>query len=133
MLKNINHIGIAVKSIQSALKLYRDTLKLEFSGIEEVASAKVKVAFLKIGKTNIELLEALTSESPIAKFIETEGEGIHHIAFETDDIEKALSEIAQAGYTLIDTKPREGAHNTKVAFAHPKSTGGVLIELVQKI
>jgi len=132
MLKTVSHIGVAVKSIESALKLYKDTLKLEFNGIEEVATAKVKVAFLKIGETNIELLEALTPDSPIAKFIERNGEGIHHIAFETDDIEKTLSEIVQAGYTLIDTKPREGAHNTKVAFIHPKSTGGVLIELVEK-
>ncbi|MBU2567662.1 MAG: methylmalonyl-CoA epimerase [Elusimicrobia bacterium] len=129
---SVAHIGLAVKNIESSVKLYRDILKLEFRGVEDLPRAKVRVAFFVAGDTKIELLEALAPDSPIAKFIEKNGEGIHHIAFSTDDIEKSLKEIAGEGYTLIDTKPREGAHGSRVAFVHPRSCNGVLIELVQE-
>ena len=132
MLKTVNHIGVAVKNIEESLKLYRDTFGMIFGGIEEVSEQKVKVAFLEIGATKIELLESTSPDGPIAKFIEKKGEGIHHIAFLVGDIEFAVSSLKSKGYSLIDDKPRTGVHNTKIAFLHPKSTGGVLIELVER-
>ncbi len=131
-LNKIEHIGIAVKSIEEALKYYENILGLKCYAIEEVQDQKVKTAFLKIGETKLELLEATSSESPIAKFIEKRGEGIHHIAFETDKIEETLNEIKNKGIRLIDETPRKGAEGLQIAFLHPKSTNGVLTEICSK-
>lgn len=127
----IAHLGIAVKELEPVKKLYGSHLNLEGHHEEVVESQKVKVSFFKVGETNIELLEATSPESPIAKFLEKNGEGIHHIAFEVEDIDAALEELKAAGVRLIDEKPREGAHGARIAFIHPKATHGVLIELCQ--
>lgn len=133
MLKKINHIGIAVPALDGALPLYRDALGMVLEGTEEVSDQKVRVAFLAIGESRIELLEPTSAESPIAKFLEkAPAGGIHHIAYEVDDIEKAIAAMQNAGIRLVDTVPRVGAHQTRIAFLHPKSTGGVLTELCQK-
>ncbi len=128
----IDHIGIAVKAMDDALKVYRDALGLELTSTEEVATQKVKVAFLPIGETRFELLEPSEDASPIAKFLESRGEGIHHIAVEVSDIEQMLAQLKEKGVRLINEEPVPGAHGTRVAFVHPKSTRGVLLELVQK-
>ncbi|KXG76884.1 4-hydroxyphenylpyruvate dioxygenase [Fervidicola ferrireducens] len=128
----IDHIGVAVKSIEEASKIYTELLGLEMHGIEEVQDQKVKVAFIPVGESEFELLEATDPESSIAKFIEKRGEGIQHIALRVDDIEKALEELKQKGVKLIDEKPRYGAGGAKIAFIHPKSTNGVLIELCER-
>ena len=127
----LDHIGIAVKSIEENLKYYRDVLGMKYLGEEEVTEQKVRVAFLKLGESRIELLEPTSSDSPVAKFLEKRGAGIHHIAILVDDIEAALSSHRKAGARLIDETPRIGAHNMLIAFIHPKSTGGVLLELCQ--
>jgi len=127
----LDHIGIAVKSIEEGLEYYRDVLGMEYLGEEEVTEQKVRVAFLKLGESRIELLEPTSSDSPVAKFLEKRGAGIHHIAILVDDIEAALSGHRKAGARLIDETPRIGAHNMLIAFIHPKSTGGVLLELCQ--
>ena len=131
MLKKINHIGIAVKNLETAIPFYRDQLGMTFEGTEEVAEQKVKVAFLEIGESRIELLEPTADDSPVAIFIEKKGEGTHHIAYEVDDIEAALAALQEQGIRLIDTTPRRGAHNSLIAFLHPKATGGVLTEICQ--
>ena len=131
MYKKINHIGVAVKNLDEAIKLYRDQLGLEFKGTDVVESQKVKVAFFKIGETNIELVAATSDESPIAKYLEKNREGIHHICFEVDDINQALKTLKDRGVKLINEEPRKGAHGTLVAFIHPKSTNGVLTEICQ--
>lgn len=131
MLNKISHLGIAVKDLDAVLSFYADSLGLECTGQEEVPSQKVKVAFLPLGQTNIELLESTEPDGPIAKFIENRGEGIHHIAIEVDDIEQALAELKARGVRLIDEVPRVGAHDAKIAFIHPKASHGVLIELCQ--
>ncbi|ADL07955.1 methylmalonyl-CoA epimerase [Thermosediminibacter oceani] len=128
----IDHIGIAVKSIEEASKIYTELLGLEMHGVEEVAEQKVKVAFIPVGESEVELLESTDPEGPIARFIEKNGEGIQHIAFRVDDIEKALEELKQKGVRLIDEKPRYGAGGAKIAFIHPKATKGVLIELCER-
>ncbi|MCX7823806.1 MAG: methylmalonyl-CoA epimerase [Syntrophobacterales bacterium] len=128
----IDHIGIAVKSIEEARKLYEDILGLRYEGSETVAEQKVTTAFFPIGDTEIELLESTDPDGPIAKFIEKRGEGIQHIAFRVDDIEKALEELKKQGIQLIDEKPRIGAGGARIAFLHPKATGGVLIELCER-
>ncbi len=128
----IDHIGIAVSNLDEAVKLYRDVLGLELHGTEVVPEQKVKVAFLPVGDTEVELLESTSAEGPIAKFIEAKGQGIQHIAFRVDDIEAALEEMKAKGMRLIDEKPRYGAGGAKIAFLHPKSTGGVLIELCER-
>ncbi len=132
MVSKIDHIGIAVESIEESLKLYTDILGLTLEGTEVVEEQKVKTAFLPIGDTEIELLESTHPDGPIAKFIQKRGQGIQHIAFRVDDIEKALAEMKDKGVRLIDEKPRYGAGGAKIAFLHPKSTNGVLIELCQK-
>ncbi|MBK5442468.1 MULTISPECIES: methylmalonyl-CoA epimerase [unclassified Peribacillus] len=132
MIKNIDHIGIAVKSLDEALPLYTDTLKLELEGIETVESQGVKVAFILAGNTRLELLEALSPESPIAKFIEKRGEGIHHVALGVEHIEDRIKEIKESGIRMIDDTSRKGAHHADVAFVHPKSTAGVLYELCER-
>jgi len=126
----IDHIGIAVKNIEEAAKLYTD-LGLKIEGTEVVESQKVKVAFIGIGQSRIELLESTAPDGNIAKFIESKGEGIHHLAVKVDNIEKALEELTAKGYQLIDKTPRIGAGGHKIAFLHPKSTKGVLLELSQ--
>ena len=126
----IDHIGIAVKNIEEAAKLYTD-LGLKVEGTEVVESQKVKVAFIGIGQSRIELLESTAPDGNIAKFIEAKGEGIHHLAVKVDNIEKALEELSAKGYQLIDKTPRVGAGGHKIAFLHPKSTKGVLLELSQ--
>ena len=127
----IDHIGIATRGIEDALAFYRDALGLDVAETEEVASQKVRVAMLPIGESRIELLEATTEDSPIARFLEKRGPGIHHIAVRVDDIRVALANLKQKGARLIDEEPRKGAGGCLVAFVHPSSTGGVLLELVQ--
>lgn len=128
---HIEHIGIAVKDLKASIKFYEDVLGLKCYGVEEVQDQKVKTAFFKIGQTKIELLESTEQDGPIAKFIEKKGEGIHHIAFAVDDVEASLKEIESKGVQLIDKQPRKGAEEMSIAFLHPKSTGGVLIELCE--
>jgi methylmalonyl-CoA/ethylmalonyl-CoA epimerase len=128
-LSYIEHLGIAVKSIEEQLPYYEQVLGVTCYNIEEVADQKVKTAFFKIGQTKIELLEPLSEDSTIAKFIEKRGEGIHHIAFAVPDVQNALDEVASKGIQLIDKAPRNGAEGLKIAFLHPKSTHGVLTEL----
>jgi methylmalonyl-CoA/ethylmalonyl-CoA epimerase len=127
----IDHIGIATRGVEEALAFYRDALGLEVSETEIVVEQKVRVAMLPIGESRIELLEATSEDSPIAKFLEKRGPGIHHIAVRVDDIHRALGELKQRGARLIDEEPRNGASGCLVAFVHPSSTGGVLLELVQ--
>jgi methylmalonyl-CoA/ethylmalonyl-CoA epimerase len=131
MLTKINHIGIAVKSLEETLPFYRDNLGMPFAGIEEVAEQKVRVAMLGIGESKIELLEPTSDDSPIAKFLEKNGPGIHHLAYEVEDIEAAIARLKAEGARMIDETPRCGAHNTRIAFVHPKSSQGVLTELCQ--
>lgn len=130
-LTHIEHLGIAVKSIEASLPYYEKVLGLKCYNIEEVADQKVKTAFLKIGQTKIELLEPTSEDSTIAKFIANRGEGIHHIAFATDSVVDALANAAENGIRLIDATPRKGAEGLNIAFLHPKSTGGVLTELCE--
>lgn len=132
MINKIDHIGVAVKSIDEALKFYTDVLGMECKGTEEVAEQKVRTAFIPTGDSEIELLESTSEDGPIAKFIERKGEGIQHIALRVLDIEKALEELKAKGVMLIDEKPRYGAGGAKIAFIHPKSTKGVLLELCQR-
>ena len=129
--EKIAHIGIAVESIEQWIGFYRDVLGLDYGGTEEVPEQKVRVAFLTIGESNIELLEPTSDDIPIAKFLEKRGSGIHHVAIQVDDIEAALARHQEAGARLIDSTPRVGAHNMKIAFIHPKASGGVLIELCE--
>ena len=128
----VDHIGIAVKSIEDALKFWEVTLGIKCEGIEEVKEQKVKTAFLPIKDTELELLEATDEDSPIAKFIEKKGEGIHHIAIRVENLEEALEELKQKGVRLIDEKPRYGAGGARIAFIHPKATGGILLELSER-
>lgn len=131
-LSHIEHIGIAVKSLESAIPFYEEMLGLKCYAVEEVADQRVKTAFFKIGQTKIELLESTDPEGPIGKFIEKKGEGIHHIAFATEDgVQKSLEELAEKGVQLIDKTPRKGAEGLNIAFIHPKSTIGVLTELCE--
>ena len=132
MINNIDHIGIAVKSLDEAIPLYTDIFKLKLEGIETVESQGVKVAFILAGNTRIELLEAVSPESAIAKFIEKRGEGIHHIALGVNSIEDRIKEIKESGLRMIDETSRIGAHHAKVAFIHPKSTGKILYELTER-
>jgi len=131
MLKKINHIGIAVRSIESGIAPYR-ALGLEPEGEEVVEEQKVRMVFLTVGESRLELLEPTSTDSPVAKFIEKKGEGIHHIAFQVENIEEALAQAEAQGLRLIDKRPRSGAHGTHIAFLHPKSTGGVLMELCEE-
>ena len=127
----LDHIGIAVKSIAESLKVY-EAMGLKSVGVEEVAEQKVRVAFLPIGEAEIELLESTAPDGPVAKYIEKNGEGIQHIALRVDNLEAALAEMKAKGVRLIDEKPRYGAGGAKIAFVHPRSTGGVLLELSER-
>ena len=131
MLGKIDHIGIAVRSLTEAIPFYRDVLSMDFMGVEEVPDFKVRVAMLRVGETKIELLEPTCAESFLAGFLETSEEGIHHIAYEVEDVESAIGKLEGAGVRMLDRKPRPGAHGTKVAFIHPESSRGVLTELCQ--
>ena len=131
MLTKINHIGIAIQSLADAIPFYRDNLGMAFMGTEEVAEQKVTVAFFQIGESKIELLEPTADDSPVAKFIEKNGAGIHHIAYEVEDIEAAIARLTADGARMIDTVPRNGAHGARIAFIHPKTSQGVLTELCQ--
>lgn len=131
MITNIDHIGIAVKSLEDSVKYYETALGLHCHGQEEVASQMVKTAFFEVGSVHLELLEPTSPESPIAKFLEKNGEGIHHIALATKDIEGQLKQASDAGVRLIHEVPIDGAGNKLVAFLHPKSTHGVLTEFCQ--
>lgn len=126
---HIEHIGIAVKSLEEAIPYYEKVLGLECYAVEEVADQKVKTAFFKVGQTKIELLESTDSEGPIGKFIEKKGEGIHHIAFAVPNVGEALNDAEANGVKLIDKTPRKGAEGLNIGFLHPKSTFGVLTEL----
>ena len=126
------HIGIAVKSIQEKLKIWRDIFGLKLQMIEDVPEQKIKVAVLEIGDINIELIEPSGEDSTVNKFIEKRGEGLHHLCFEVENIDSVLSEMKKQGIKLIDEVPRKGASGKKIAFIHPKDMGGVLIELCQK-
>jgi len=128
---HIEHIGIAVKSLDEAIPYYEQLLGSSCYAIEEVADQRVRTAFFKIGQTKIELLESTSPEGPVGKFIEKKGEGIHHIAFAVDGLEKALEKVKAQGIRLIDEQPRKGAEGLHIAFLHPKSTFGVLTELCE--
>ena len=130
-LSHIEHIGIAVKSLDEAIPFWEKQLGLKCYAIEEVKEQKVRTAFFKIGQSKIELLESTDPDGPIGKFIEKKGEGLHHIAFKTNDVTTDLQKAADAGIQLINATPVPGAHNTQVAFLHPKSTFSVLTELCQ--
>ncbi|MEH6988847.1 methylmalonyl-CoA epimerase [Cytobacillus firmus] len=132
MIKKVDHIGIAVRSIDEALPFYTETLKLEFLGLEEVDSQGVKVAFIKAGETKLELLEPTSEESPIAKFIEKRGEGLHHVALGVDSIQERINEMKEQGIRMLQDEPKIGAGGAHVAFMHPKSTGGILYEFCEK-
>ena len=131
MITKINHIGIAVNSIDEAVKIYTDVLGLKVEGIEVVEDQKARTIIIPVGESKIELIESTDPEGPIAKYIERSGEGLHHIAFEVSNVQDALEIVANKGITLIDEKPRRGVENTKIAFLHPKGTGRVLMELVE--
>lgn len=131
MVKKLNHVAIAVNHLEESAKFYQDVLGLDLKGVEVVPAQKSKVSFFPIGETNIELVQPTEPDSPLIKFLETKGQGIHHICFEVDDIEGEIKAFLEQGATMIDQKPRPGAHNSRVAFIHPKSSSGVLIELVE--
>jgi methylmalonyl-CoA epimerase len=128
----VDHIGVAVKSIDAAKQLYSDVLGLAHAGNETVAEQKVTTAFFPIGDTEVELLESTSPDGPIAKYLEKKGEGIQHIAFMVENLEEALAELKAKGIQLIDEKPRRGAGGARIAFLHPQSTFSVLIELCEK-
>lgn len=131
MLAKINHIGIVVHALADSIPLYRDILGLAFEGVEEVAGYQVKVAFFRIGVSRIELLEPTASSGMVAEFLKSSGPGIHHIAYEVEDIEAAIAECESHGIRMIDKTPRPGAHGARVAFIHPESCQSVVIELCQ--
>lgn len=129
--KKISHIGIAVKRLDEAIPFYRDILGLQYEGEETVESEQVRVAFFQIGESRIELLEPLSEESAIYKFLQKSGEGIHHLALEVSDIKQRISDLKQKGIRLIQEEPKRGAHQMNIAFLHPKATGRVLYEICE--
>ena len=131
MIRSAHHVGIAVKSLEQALDGYR-ALGLEAESVEDVPSQGVRVAFLRAGSIRIELLESLTPDGVIARFIERRGEGLHHLAFATQDIRAEMAQLRVSGFELVDSEPRQGAYGRLVAFVHPRSAHGVLLELVQE-
>lgn len=132
MIKKIDHIAIAVSDLDAEIQRYRDVLGLEFNGTEVVEEQKVKVAFFTVGDVHIELTAPTEEDSPVGKFLAKKGSGIHHIAYEVDDLENQIADFQDKGIRMIDKEPRVGAHNAKIAFAHPKSFSGVLVELKEK-
>lgn len=133
MFDRISHIGVAVKDIEASTALFRRLFGKEPDRAEELQEHKVRTAMFYVGSSSVELTEALDPESPIAKFIEKRGEGVHHVSFVVDDIEKELARLKVAGFQLIDERPRPGAEGVLVAFLHPKTTNGVLVEISQKL
>ena len=131
-ISHIEHIGIAVKSLDEAIPYYENVLGLKCYAVEEVADQKVKTAFFKVGETKIELLESTDPEGPIGKFIEKKGQGVHHLAFAVENTNEALQEVGEKGITLIDKASRKGAEGLNIGFLHPKTTLGVLTELCSK-
>ena len=131
MITGINHIGIAVKSLEDHIPFYRDVLKLQFLGIENVPDQKIRLAMFNAGNIQIELIEPVSPDSTINKYIENKGEGLHHIAYQSDNIENDIEDLIEKNISMIDEKPRKGAHDTKIAFIHPKSSGKVLTEICQ--
>jgi len=129
---HVDHIGIAVRDLAATLSVWQDGVGLRAGGEEEVPEQKVRVAFMPCGEARLELLQSTAEDGPIARFIESRGEGVHHIALAVDDIEQALERARAAGLRLIDERPRRGAGNALVAFVHPKATHGVLLELVER-
>lgn len=132
MIKKIDHIAIAVQNLEEEIARYRDVLGLTFLGTEVVPEQKVTVAFFQVGDVHIELLEPLSADSPISAFIEKKGGGLHHVSLEVDDIQATIQTLQSKEVRMIDREPRSGAHNARIAFAHPKSFSGVLYELQQK-
>jgi methylmalonyl-CoA/ethylmalonyl-CoA epimerase len=130
-ISHIEHIGIAVKSLDEAIPFYEQVLGLKCYSIEEVKDQKVRTAFFKVGQTKIELLESTDPEGPIGKFLENRGEGVHHMAYAVENIKDCLKEVEEKGIRLIDQQPRKGAEGLSIAFLHPKSTMGVLTELCE--
>jgi methylmalonyl-CoA/ethylmalonyl-CoA epimerase len=128
----IDHIGIAVNSIETGKRFWKDILGLDFEGSETVEEQKVTTAFFPVGDSEVELLESIDPDGPIARYLEKKGEGIQHVAFCVDNVEASLKELKEKGIRLIDEKPRKGAGGTKIAFLHPKSTNGVLVELCER-
>lgn len=133
MIIRVEHIGIAVKEMEAANKLFESLLGVSNYKVEEVASEGVSTSFFKTGETKVELLQATSESSPIAKFIEKKGQGIHHIAFETDNIVAEMQRLKDLGFELLSDQPKKGADNKLICFLHPKSTNGVLVELCQEI
>lgn len=133
MIEQIDHIGIAVHSIDDAAPLYRDVFGLEFEGTEKVADQGVRVAFFRIGEAMIELLEPIDDDGPVARFLDEHGEGIHHLALRSDDIDAERDHVAESGIRLLSDEPQEGAHGKLVSFMHPGDTGKVLLELTQRV
>jgi methylmalonyl-CoA/ethylmalonyl-CoA epimerase len=131
MIEKINHIAIAVRSLEEHVPFYRDILGLEYRGTEVVEDQKVRLAVFGVGEAQIELLEPTTVDSPIAAFIEKRGEGMHHISYQVDDIEKQIADLKKKQVRMIDETPRGGAHQSRIAFIHPKSSAKVLTELTQ--
>lgn len=129
--KGVNHIGIAVRSIAEHHEYYERLLGAEFEGVENVPAQKVKVAFFRLGCVRLELLEPTSLYSPIAKFLDKRGEGLHHIAFSVEQLDARIRELQESGLRMIDEHPRRGAHHMQIAFLHPASTGGVLTELCE--
>jgi methylmalonyl-CoA/ethylmalonyl-CoA epimerase len=132
MLRKIEHLGIAVKNIEESLKTFEVLLGSSCYKMEEVQSEGVKTAFIQIGESKIELLQATNPDSPIAKYLEKRGPGIHHIAFDVDDLQMEIDRLTEEGFTLINRSPKDGADNKLIAFLHPKSTEGILVELCQE-
>ena len=132
-MKKIEHIGIAVKDLDVSNTLFEKLLGVSHYKIEDVATEGVKTSFFKVGESKIELLQATSPNSPITKFIEKRGEGVHHLAFDVEDLEAEIERLKNEGFELIDDIPKQGADHKKIAFLHPKSSGGVLIELCQDI
>ena len=128
----IDHIGIAVNSIETGKRFWKDILGLDFEGSETVEEQKVTTAFFPVGDSEVELLESIDPDGPIARYLEKKGEGIQHVAFCVDNVETSLKELKEKGVRLIDEKPRKGAGAAKIAFLHPKSTNGVLVELCER-
>ncbi|HSL40599.1 MAG TPA: methylmalonyl-CoA epimerase [Desulforhopalus sp.] len=128
----IDHLGIAVNDIEQGKKFWSDILGLHFEGAETVAEQKVTTAFFPVGESEVELLESTSPDGPVAKFIEKKGTGFQHVAFRVENIEEALSELKEKGIQLIDQVPRVGAGGARIAFLHPKATGGVLVELCER-
>jgi methylmalonyl-CoA/ethylmalonyl-CoA epimerase len=127
----LDHIGIAVKDLEESMKFYGEVLGMKVSEPEELKDRKLKICFVSIGDANVELLFPTEADSPVGKFIEKKGPGIHHLCYQVDDINQELAKLKEAGVKMIDQEAKPGAHNTMVAFIHPKSSGGVLTELAQ--